>query len=78
MANTRKFDKASIYKIRVYGNLDRKWADWFDGVTIEPQPGEETLLVGRVADQAALHGIINKIFDLGLPLLAVERIENQS
>ena len=78
MANTRKFDKTSVYKIRVYGNLDKKWADWFDGVTIEPQPGNETLLVGRVADQAALHGMINKIFDLGLPLLAVERIENQS
>ena len=75
MTDGRAFDRQAIYHIRVKGNLHRKWSDWFDGFTITPQPGDVTLLVGPVADQAALHGLLGKIRDLGLPLLSVHRVE---
>jgi hypothetical protein len=75
MTNRREFDKQGIYEIRVRGVLDRKWSDWFDGFTITPQGNDETLLTGPVADQAALHGLLGKIRDLGLPLLSVKRVE---
>jgi len=73
MTNGREFDKPAIYQIRVKGNLEQKWSDWFDGLAIIPQTGDETLLVGKVADQATLHGILAKISNLGLPLLSVQR-----
>jgi hypothetical protein len=72
----REFDERAVYQIRVKGNLDRKWSDWFDGFTIVPQANDETLLTGPVADQAALHGLLSKIRDLGLPLLLVRRVES--
>jgi hypothetical protein len=78
MTDGRKFDRPGIYHIRVKGNLDERWSDWFDGFTITPQPDDETLLAGRVADQAALHGLLGKIRDLALPLLSVERVENEA
>ncbi len=59
------------------GILDEKWSDWFDGFTIAPQ-GDETLLIGPVADQAALHGLLAKIRDLGLPLLSIKRVEREA
>ena len=66
-----------VYQIRVEGNLDRKWSDWFDGLTIVPQAGsDETTLIGPIADQAALHGILDKIRDLGLSLLSVQQMES--
>jgi hypothetical protein len=74
----REFDSQAFYRIKVKGPLDRKWADWFDGLTITPQANGETLLVGLVADQAALHGLLAKIRDLGLPLLLVRRVEDDS
>jgi hypothetical protein len=77
MSNGRKFDKPGFYHIKVKGILDRQWSDWFDGFTIMPQPDDETLLVGTVRDQAALYGVLNKIRDLGLPLLMVQRIEGE-
>ena len=67
-------DKPGIYHIRVQGELDAHWSDWFDGLAITPQAGGETQLSGRVADQAALHGLLAKIRDLGLPLLSVRRV----
>jgi len=70
----REFGKQGFYHIRVQGNLDEKWSDWFDGFTITPQANDETLLSGTVADQCALHGLLAKIRDLGLPLLSVERV----
>ncbi len=73
MTNGHEFDKPSVYQIRVKGNLDRKWSDWFDGFTIEPQPNDETVLTGLVADQAALQGLLAKIGGLGLPLLSVHQ-----
>ncbi len=78
MTDGREFDRQGIYEIRVKGVLDRKWSDWFDGFTIIPQVDDETLLVGPVPDQSALHGLLAKIRDLGLPLLSVQRVEAAS
>jgi hypothetical protein len=66
------------YQIRVEGNLDPQWSDWFDGFTIVPQPNGETLLTGHVSDQADLYGILAKIHDLNLTLLFVKRTEEDS
>lgn len=59
------------YEIRIKGILDEKWSDWFDGFTITHQENE-TLLAGPVPDQGALHGLLAKIRDLGLPIRSVE------
>ena len=75
MSNGHEFDKQGIYRIRVKGNLEQKWSDWFDGFTITPQVNDETLLTGPVVDQAALHGLLAKIRDLGLPILLVKQVE---
>lgn len=64
-------DEPTIYCIRLKGHLAPRWSDWFDGMTITCTPTGETLLVGPVTDQAALHGLLLKVRDLGLPLLAV-------
>ena len=77
MTDGREFDKRAIYQIRVKGNLDMKWSDWFDGLSIIPQTNDETLLSGPVADQSALHGLLAKIRDLGLPLLSVKRVKSK-
>ena len=63
--------ESATYQIRVKGHLERNWSEWFEGLTISWEKPDETLLSGRIADQAALHGILNKIRDLGLPLLSV-------
>ncbi|MBN1246237.1 MAG: hypothetical protein JXC32_01200 [Anaerolineae bacterium] len=75
MSDVRRFSGRGLYKIRVKGNLDLRWSDWFDGFSITPVDDDETLLIGSVADQAALHGLLHKIRDLGLPLLTVQRLE---
>jgi hypothetical protein len=74
MTDGRKSDEQAVYHVRVKGNLDLKWSDWFDGFMITPQGDDETLLTGPVADQAALYGLLAKIRDLGLPLLSVRRV----
>ncbi len=61
----------TIYHITVQGHLDAQWSTWFDGLTITNRANGEALLVGPVLDQAALHGLLVKIRDLGLPLVAV-------
>ena len=71
----QKHKSGTIYQIRVEGRLDRRWSDWFDGFTISYPSDNETLLRGRVIDQAALHGLLMKIRDLGLSLLSVKRVE---
>jgi hypothetical protein len=73
MADDGQFDGREIYQIRVEGVLGSEWSDWFGGVTVVPQANGETLLVGPIVDQAALHGLLNKIHDLGLSLLSVRR-----
>jgi hypothetical protein len=60
-----------IYQIRIKGQLGRHWTDWFEGLTITLEDNGETLLTGSVVDQAALHGLIKKVRDLGMPLLSV-------
>ena len=60
-----------IYQIRIHGRLDPKWSHWFDDLRLMPQEGEATILEGRIADQAALQGLLMRIHSLGLPLLAV-------
>jgi len=77
MANGREFSKPAIYEIRVKGNLDPVWADWFDGFTVTRQANDETMLTGPVPDQPALHGLLAKIRDLGLPLLVVRRLDSR-
>jgi hypothetical protein len=64
-----------IYQIRIKGHLDRKWADWFSGLSITSLDNGETLLTGPVLDQAALHGLLRKVRDVGLPLVSVIRCE---
>ena len=66
---------ATWYQIRIKGHLDRKWADWFSGLSITSLDNGETLLTGLVLDQAALHGLLRKVRDAGLPLVAVSPIE---
>ena len=62
------------YAIRVKGHLDPRWSEWFEGLTVTLVEGGETILSGPIVDQAALHGVLNKIRDLGLPLLSVTRL----
>lgn len=64
-----------IYQIRVEGHLGRQWIAWFDGLTITLTENGDTLLTGPVVDQAALYGLLRKVRDLGLPLLAVNIIQ---
>jgi hypothetical protein len=64
-----------IYQIRIRGYLGRRWTDWFGGLTITLEEGGETLLTGPVVDQAALHGLLKKTRDLGMPLLSVNCVE---
>ena len=62
------------YEIRVRGVLDRHWSGWFDGLQVSSDAPGQTLIAGPVVDQAALHGLLAKVRDLGLPLLSVRRI----
>ena len=64
-----------VYHIRIQGHLGREWTDWFEGLTIRRTDNGDTLLSGPVVDQAALHGLLRKVRDLGMPLLSVSCIE---
>ena len=64
-----------IYQIVVKGVLGASWAEWFDGLTVTPQANGKSWLTGPVADQAALHGLLDRIRDIGLELLSVEQID---
>jgi hypothetical protein len=72
-------DQAAVYQIQVQGKLDERWSDWFNGMTITVESESDgppiTTLTGPVADQAALRGILSKIWDLNLTLITVTRIE---
>ncbi len=63
-----------VYQIRIKGHLDAQWTSWFEGMTITLEDNGDTLLTGQVIDQAALHGLLKKVRDLGLPLISVNRI----
>ena len=64
-----------VYRITIKGHLDPEWSDWFDGLTITLVDNGETILSGPIVDQTALHGVLIKIRDLGLPLLSLTRLE---
>lgn len=63
---------SDVYRIKIKGHLDSSWSEWFEGLTIASESNETTVLTGVVADQPALHGLLAKVRDLGLPLLLVE------
>ena len=65
---------ADIYRFRVSGHLDNHWSEWFEGLAVERQVDGTTVLVGPVVDQAALHGVIIRIRDLGVSLLSMRRV----
>jgi hypothetical protein len=68
-------DRLICYEIRVEGVLDSRWSSWFDGLHVSSDAsGETTTIAGPVTDQAALHGLLGKVRDLGLPLIVVRRI----
>lgn len=68
---------AQIYRLTLQGHLDGDWSAWFDGLTVTLVDNGETILTGPVVDQTALHGVLIKIRDLGLPLLALTRLDPQ-
>ena len=70
-------DERPIYEIRIKGHLGAQWTDWFEGLTITLKDDDETLLTGSVIDQAALHGLIRKVRNLGMPLVSVNRVEHR-
>ena len=65
------FDESGLYEIRLKGHLNDRWADWFGDVTITLEDNGNTLLTCPVIDQAALHGLLKRVRDLGMPLLSV-------
>jgi hypothetical protein len=75
MSNRLDPRQATIYQIRIKGHLGPQWADWFEGLTITLEENGDTLLTGPVVDQPALHGLLKRVRDLGMPLLAVNRLE---
>ena len=74
-SSTEDHDEPGRYEIRLKGHLDDRWADWFEGLTITRETNGETLLAGPVADQAALHGLLKKVRDLGATLISVRQVE---
>ena len=68
-------DQPKVFQIRIQGHLSRQWTDWFEGLTITLEEDGNTLLSGRVVDQSALHGILKKIRNLGMPLLSVNSVD---
>ncbi len=65
----------TAYQIRIKGHLGRQWTEWFGGLTITLEDNGDTLLTGPVVDQAALHGLLKKVRDLGTPLISVNRVQ---
>ena len=74
-APTDDHHEAGLYEIRIKGHLDARWSDWFDGLSFTHASDGTTILHSHVADQAALHGLLAKVRDLGLPLVSVTQCE---
>ncbi len=66
--------RQEFYQIRLEGHLGGQWTEWFDGLTITLEDNGDTILTGPVIDQAALHGLLRKVRDLGIPLLSVNQV----
>ena len=67
-----------VYQIRIKGHLGSQWTDWFEGLTITREDNGDTLLTGPVVDQAALHGLLKKIRDLGMTLISIQTINKMN
>ena len=74
-ARTGRWNDAGLYEIRLKGHLDARWAAWFDGLTLTRDADGTTAIHGPVIDQAALHGLLQKVRDTGLPLVSVTRVD---
>ena len=68
-------DEPTLYEIRIQGHLNYQWAEWFGVLTVKLEENGDTLLTGTVVDQSALHGLLRKVRDLGMPLISINRIE---
>jgi hypothetical protein len=75
MTNELVPDQPVVYQIRIKGQLDPEWTDWFEGLAVTRDEDGNTLLTGSVIDQAALHGLLKKVRDLGLTLISVTPVE---
>ena len=73
-ASTEDYDERGLYEIRIKGHLDDRWAGWFEGMAISREENGDTRLAGPVVDQAALHGLLRRVRDLGMPLISVTRV----
>jgi len=73
--STENNSESNMYEIRLQGHLDERWADWFDGLSITLEENGDTVLTGPVVDQAALHGLLKRVRDLGLPLRSVNCLD---
>jgi hypothetical protein len=73
-ASTDQHDDSNRYEIRLQGHLAARWSAWFDGLTVTNKPDGTTIISGPVADQAALHGLLQKARDVGMPLLSVTSV----
>jgi hypothetical protein len=76
-ASIDEHDQPTLYEIRIKGHLDDRWADRFEGMTLTREGTGDTLLTGPVIDQAALHGLLRRVRDLGMPLLSVIHRESE-
>ncbi len=76
MTNLKNWHGKAIYLIKVRGRLGSRWSDWFGGMKVESE-GEMTILTGEISDQPALHALLIRIRDLGLPLISVKRVESE-
>ena len=76
MAEVNEYDQPGRYEIKVMGKLAERWSEWFDDFEIRSEQ-DTTILTGLVTDQAALHGLLNKVRDIGLPLLSIQRVRNE-
>ncbi|GAA1646525.1 hypothetical protein [Georgenia ruanii] len=73
--SARHHDEPRWYEIRVQGHLDPRWAAWFDGLSLTCDSGGTTSIRGRLMDQAALYGVLQRVRDVGLPLLSLTQVE---
>jgi hypothetical protein len=71
-------ERFALYEIRLKGHLDEHWSEWLGGLTVTYDEQDNTLLAGPVVDQAALHGLLKKVRDLGLPLISINPIQADS
>ena len=75
MSEISTANEAGRYEIRLEGHLDNRWSAWFDGLTLTTRSDGTTVIHGLVIDQSALHGLLQKVRDVGLPLVSVTRVE---